>query len=313
MKLKTKLVAILSVLFLVGCNDDDNGGPSTPQPTGTVSASIQSINLNNGEQEQDQDWSLPSVTAELGFSGLTITATNSGTGETLTIFLPSISEGFYNNDTENPDLGFATYVASSGADTLSSLNFNAGDTASAVFTVQITSYNDTTQILEGEILALGVYSNDGSLQTYFQAGEFVNVPVSIEDFDTGGGTLEAEIDGADFSANSSFILAFGSEEFNNINITGTSDDSRQISLNFPLDAMAGSSYQFTETGATQANYITNADDGDFFGSDSGTIEVTAHDPDANTVTGTFSFTSNNGVEPLEVTNGFFDVTYVDIE
>jgi hypothetical protein len=52
---------------------------------------------------------------------------------------------------------------------------------------------------------------------------------------------------------------------------------------------------------------------DFYLTTEGTVTVSAHDTEANTIQGTFSFTSTEalGTGVIEITNGSFDVNYIE--
>jgi hypothetical protein len=299
-----RTLVLSSLLVLAACNDDDDDdGPSTPPPSGQISANLQSTSATG--VETDPDWSLPAVTAEVTFDGLTITALNSGTGETLTISLPNSVEGVYNNPGNDPDDGFATWRKSSGGTTFSSLDFGGSNTA--FFSVNITSLDTTNMTIEG-MFNFGTFNPNDTLEAgFFTQGSFSEVPVDINlNTGSGEGTVTATVDGNGFTA----TLVTATLNAGSISITGTSDDGSTISLTIPGDASAGSSYDPGDLfGGSAATF--GSLQGAFLAVVGSTLEVTSHDTNANTITGTFSFEGEPffGSGTVNVTNGNFDVTY----
>lgn len=258
------------------------------------------------------EWTLPVVSAILSPEQSVITATDAETGETLEIFFPSNQTGVYNNSGSDAAEGFAEYTLPGGAQTYSSLNFeNAGE--NALFILSIDFINEDSQTMSGSF-QIATYSQDGLSGATFSSGSFTDIPFTgdTEPGDGGGGgggnedSFSALIDGADFETQS--IVA--AETSGNILITATSSSGNSLVINFSSSAMAGSSFELTAGSTNTGTYQTSGFQ--TYTATSGSIDITAHDTDANVVSGTFTFVATEflGTNTISVTEGNFEVTYL---
>jgi len=126
----------------------------------------------------------------------------------------------------------------------------------------------------------------------------------------GNGSFTAQINGTDYNAEfvNGFIVGLGT----NIAISGSEANGNNIVVNFPIGAAVGDT--FTVEGLEFVGSY-DASDGSGALSSEGTITITAHDPNARTVSGTFSFIA----EPLassgttyNITEGSFSSSYTDL-
>lgn len=134
-----------------------------------------------------------------------------------------------------------------------------------------------------------------------QQGHFYKVPIldaPIEDDDDQPMELLALIDGETF--NPSIITA--GIEGNTIIVRGANQNNA-ITLSFPNDINPGNYPIDNET--ITATYSL---DGAQLTTDSGEINITAHDTDLNLIAGTFSFQTGEP-ENIEITEGSFSITY----
>jgi len=305
MKTLSRVLFLASLLIFVSCNDDDDdNGPSTPAPSGQIEAELTVVNATG--QDTDNEWSLPVVTANRSLGQISITASNGATGESLVITLPDNGVATYTNDTSNPVDGLALYTRSSGTTPWSSIEFSDPDDVQ--FFVQITAIDTAEKTLEG-IFFITTFSPDTDTDiAFFNNGALTDVPYD-EEIPTGGtgeGTMSADIDGASFTPGT--VIATSS--LGSISVTGTTSmGTTALSLSIPVDAAGGSTYDLGDflSGAT-GQYVSGTS---AYLTTSGDLEISAHDPSAKTISGTFSFEAQDffGSGNASVTNGTFDVTY----
>lgn len=118
-------------------------------------------------------------------------------------------------------------------------------------------------------------------------------------------SLSVKIDGSEYNSDTVIGMILGSSS--NIFISGSKNDGQNVFISIPLSAKAGDTFdEFVNAG-----YETGIGDEGVLAS-SGSITITAHNPDTKSVSGTFNFVG----EPIEAvgtsntfTEGKFDVTY----
>ena len=314
MKRNLFLLLFAAVALLTSCVDDDNNnnnnGPS--EPTGSISAN-QTLIEGPGTAPVESAWTLPTVSA-IRFQGqLSITASNQGTGESLVFLLPDNGEAVYSNNTNDASLGVATWTPASGMNALSSIAPNDPGPTSSMF-VQVTTIDTSAKVLSGMFTVLVKNTLDPANYALFEEGVFTDVPYGTEitgEGDVGEGSLTCDVDGEPHVTNT-FIAT--SQSFTNmIIITSASADESTVSLSLPSDVEAGTTLDLgTLTQDYLANYLSA--DGTAYQAVEGSITITSHDTENNTIQGTFEYGAAQGLlnpAEIQITNGAFEATYTE--
>ena len=92
-----------------------------------------------------------------------------------------------------------------------------------------------------------------------------------------------------------------------LNVTGSASG-YQISLTFASDIIAGS-YEILAAGSVVATLNNGSVNPPLFSGTSGNLTITTHNLATKSMSGTFSFSADNGVATAEVTDGSFSLTY----
>jgi hypothetical protein len=306
--LRVLFLSALVALF-ASCNDDDggSGGSNDDSNGGTISADLSVFSATG---QTNNEWSLPTVAANRFMGRITISATNQTTGETFALLLPDNGVGFYLNESFDPEAGLGTWVPSQGENGWSSLGQPGED---PTFFVEITEIDTAAKTMDGLFTTVVYNTLDSNQLAFFENGVFNDVPYATTidgGSGLGEGTVTCDIDGTAFVQES--IIATGQSFTNLINISATNAADEIISINVPIDTEAGDTYDLSNISQEYfANYTVNLNS--FFSALSGNITVTSHDPDANTITGTFEFEAGVILQGVEhsITNGTFDVTYAE--
>lgn len=307
MKLKNKLFTMLiclSAIAITACGGKDDDGPSQPENKGTFTGKFTSA---IGEVSQ---WTATSATAVLDtsiFGDLTITATNAS-GDVITIVLADAEETAHlmKSSTAN----YSTYTAAS---LTSPATTETDDGSNATLgNITISDNGASDKLLKGSgtdnFVKWLIVDPDDDDATY---GVIENITFSIplkRIGTTGGGggagdaSLSLNINGNPF--NSTFNYATVTQGM--FLILG-SNGNANVTVNIPsgattgdhnLSQMQGYSVTYFMTGST-SSYISS----------SGTMNISAINATAGTVSGTFSCTATDdaGGDNLTMTNGVFSV------
>ncbi len=298
--------ALVVASMVSGCNnsDDDNPQPADGQLTVMI----------DGQQFTAQGEDV----AAIFFNGdFNITARNTTTGEQLTITVQDASVGTFdlgeNNGSNasayniNGDDAFISHgEGGSGQITITTLdeeNLLASGTFEMVLTRQ---FFDTT----GEIVTETVTMTEGRFQ---------NIPLVIDIVGAGNSTLSADVDGAAMNPDAVTAIQVSLGGNTSIGISATNSTTLQnIGISLPADIEVGT-YDFDSLplpGSIIGQYSPELGSGSTqFVSIDGTITISAYDPVAGTMEGTFEFTAGDflGQDPTtyQITNGSFSVEIVD--
>lgn len=312
--MKRKILALLfaTALILSACTDDNNGGGGGPEtPTGSITAS-QTLVTGPQTAPVESDWSLPTVAAVRFQGQLSITASNQSTGESLVFLLPDNGEAVYSNTSQDPNLGLATWVPSTGMNALTTIPTDTLQPVPSMF-VQVTTIDTTAKVLSGIFTIVVKNTLNPSNFAAFQEGEFTDVPYGTEitgpGGDVGEGTLTCDVDGEPHVTNT--FIAMKQNFTNMIIITSASADESTVSMGIPSDVQSGTSF---DLGTLSQDYLANylSAEGTAYQAIEGSITVTNHDPDNNTIEGTFEYGAAQGLfgDPeIQITNGAFQATY----
>ncbi len=307
------MLFVSTAIFFTSCVDDDddnNSGPS--EPTGSISAT-QTFVAGPQTEAVESSWSLPTVSAVRFQGQLSITATNQSTGESLVFLLPDNGVAVYSNSSNDPNLGVANWVPSTGMNSLSSIAPNDPGPNSSM-TVQVTSIDTSAKVLSGMFTIIVKNPLEPANFAVFEEGQFTDVPYGTEitgTGDVGEGSLSCDIDGEPHVTNT--FLATKQDITNMIIITSASADQSTISLSVPSDVESGTTLDLgTLTSEYLANYLSA--DGIPYQAVEGSITISNHDPDNNSIEGTFEYGVAQGVlgDPeIQITNGVFEATYAE--
>lgn len=292
----------LSVVVLSSCGGSDDGGPSTPAFEGTLTG--QYLDATTGETSEFIAESVTAVHDTSFFdSHITIKAVNAG-GDVITIQLDDTAA------TPSPYLitpssdNFTTYVTST--DTATSRSNDAGSELESV--VFITHSGMSDNIIEGSISVLkwalvNPGTEDDVLYALMQAAVF-SAPITRVDGSGGPGDaqLSATIDGSAFTAIlvNSYVLGGG------YTISGMNAANESITVNIPAGATTGD-HDLTTSVGYSVGYTEGAS---VYSGSEGNINITAINPAAGTITGTFSCTATLASNPnvsVSITNGAFSL------
>jgi hypothetical protein len=292
---------LFSGLMVASCDSDDGGGsgPSEPEQQGTFTGTV--TNATDGEMNE---WSSSSLTAEFDTfnTELSINAVNPAGAE---INITIGGDIDVDNQTPKPFSGLSssnisTYTTPSGTEFTTDRN----DFGESSGTIVYTSYNDSTNLLEGM----------GSLKWYATSDtteddlNYVMQDIAFELYPElvgpsfGSASISATIDGEAFAT--SFTGSSSSGGVISINSGSTSGESLSIVIQSgategETSLGQGSSVTLSYSDSEQNTYISS----------SGTVNITSLDLDEGIAEGTFNFTGSatSGSGSVDVTNGTFSV------
>ncbi|MBC2844164.1 DUF6252 family protein [Winogradskyella flava] len=124
------------------------------------------------------------------------------------------------------------------------------------------------------------------------------------------GSFTAKINGTNYDAEfvNGFIVVLGT----NISISGSEANGNNVVINFPTDAEAGDTFT---VGGLQFIGSYDSNNGDGAVASEGTLTISAHDPEAKTVSGTFNFIAEplaSGGTSYNITEGRFSSSYDEL-
>lgn len=293
----------LSVVVLSSCGGSDDGGPSTPAFEGTFTG--QYTDATTGETSEFIAESVTAVHDTSFFdSHITIKAVNAG-GDVITIQLDDTAARPSPYVITPSSDNFTTYVTST--DTATSSSNDAGSELESV--VFITHSGMSDNIIEGSISVLKwVLVNPGTEDDILYAviqGAVFSAPITRVDGSGGLGDaqLSATIDGSAFTAISITSSVFGGGYL----ISGMNAAAGiSITVNIPAGATTGD-HDLTTSVGYSVGYTEGAS---VYSGSEGNINITAINPAAGTITGTFSCTATLASNPnvsVSITNGAFSL------
>ena len=304
------------------CNDDDDdGGNSTPTPVNyTFKADVA---FPFEQDTPNAVWSSTNVTATQRLDGSfqmialsdgdSLVITTLGKEVNLEYELDSASAAFLLSSLADENY----YVRADGrkygivtSESSSSIFYTSDDTAnktiSGIFNLGLEELIPTGPGGANEIVT-------------FLNGEITDLPYTIEDFDIGppvGGSgfisFTAGSESLNFDpASGTFITPDA------LTLAGSGSDVTgvpSVLIGINESSLTPGTYELDETQAI--SFIYTPEVGDSFLGLSGTLTVASHDEVTNNITGSFeinaeTFSLMGPGEPIQISNGLFDVTYVD--
>ncbi len=308
MKLKNQLftgLICLSAIAITACGGKDDNDPSPPANTGSFTGQF-----TNAAGEVSQ-WTATSAKAVLDtsiFGDLTITAT-SASGDVIEIVLNNGEETAHlmNSNTYN----YSTYSADS-LTTPATTETDDGVTAN-LGNITISDNGDSDDLLKcsgSDNFAKWFIVNPNDDDDLYGKMENISfsAPLTRVGFTGGGGSGESslivDIDGATFNPDYVSASSFGGA----ILLIGTNNSGKTVSVNIPSGATVGNH----DLSNTSSQYSINYSLGQTsFISSTGSVNISQYDQTAGTVTGTFSCTVIDILNPTgathSLTNGSFSV------
>lgn len=296
------LVLGLGIIGFTACGGDDNDEPSDPTPKGSFTGHF--INTQNG---QESEFTSDNVTAvhdtSLFDSHLMITAVGPG-GDKIVIRLNDTAETYYNISPFSSN--YTLYM--NATDTATSQSDDLGSELTSA--VQITENGMSDNILKGASPVLSwVLVNPDAEDSPFGVMTDITFSAPITRTGDSGGvggdaSLSATIDGTGFAP--SIVMSMGTGN-GGLNISGSSMNGNSLAVSIPSGATIGTHQLDGSAGGYMVVYI---DGGTSYTNTSGSINITAYNASAETVTGTFSCTVTNPTDPSQtknITNGTFSV------
>lgn len=305
MKLKNKLftgLICLSAIAITACGDKNNDGPSTPANPGTFTGKFTSA---AGEVSQ---WTATSATAVLDtsvFGDLTITATNAS-GDVISIVLSDGQETAHlmNSNTNN----YSIYSTANLPVPPSTESDDA--TAGTNGNISITDNGDSDNLLKGsgnENFIKWVKVDPDTVDKVFGFMENISfsAPLTRVGFTGGGGesSLAFTIDGNAFSP-----IYTSSTVAQGMFLIISSDGNATVTVSIPSGATTGDHDLSQSTHGYTISYVISGSTTSYT-STSGTMNISAINATAGTITGTFSCSVANptGTNAISMTNGSFSV------
>jgi hypothetical protein len=297
----------LSLLFIIGCSDDDsvndlNNGVTAEE--GEFAASINGESFSSSSSSQ--------VAATFFAETFNLTVNNSATNETFTITVTDAGEGTFNLGGIEEENG-AAYTLN-GEDAFVS-NAEGGSGQITITNLDLEnkkvsgSFNfiGAREILEGEEIITETIEVTG--------GSFNNLDLATSVTGGDDDILTAKVDGQDLNADSVTAIELSLGGNSNLTITAINNSTNQnLALTFPSDITVGT-YDFTGFGSYIGFYNPDlGGDTNQYSANSGTLTINSFDQATNTVEGTFNFSANR-LDPndpdvtYEVTEGSFSVTF----
>jgi len=180
------------------------------------------------------------------------------------------------------------------------------------FTLTITDYNLQAGTISGTFSGT-IFDFDGN-SISITNGQINNVRVMSTNYYSNGTMSLSRNGGESFSMDNNlddqkFVTITENSGINQIFVTGNNatltSDFGLYFIGFPNDVAPGTYDLTTETGFTAG--LGNSNNEPEYNLTSGTITITSHN--GNAVSGTFSYTVNNGVQTVTITNGNFSITH----
>ncbi|MGB5980945.1 MAG: DUF6252 family protein [Nonlabens sp.] len=275
--LKTLSFFLFSILIFTSCDknlDEDNTPAINANRNGEFFGAEQMVAVQNAD------------------GSLTITGVNPL--EQLVINLESANLGTYPLGPGSPNE--AIYVFNNTNTFTSNRGFGRGEVQlrSSEAPNSISGSFDFVSYLPGQVDSL-----------YMRRGIIYQVPfgdpIGIDPGDDFSTVFTALIDGVGFTPVGVVpIVANG-----NITVNAANDQRQFIALTFPEDVAVGT-YDLASSSGYSATY--NADGANTERAESGFIQITAVDANAQTIVGTFEFTTG-GTPSFEITEGNFSIEY----
>lgn len=324
-KLLASAVVLLMSFSFVACDNEpidsainiddfsDDDGSGNGNGNGNGATGVFKVNFDG------QTFTATSTQAIVNSDYIAITGLRSGSNDFFQITIPNGTVGTYTWDDftggtsdvlglayMNPQLGGSGFIGSSDQFGEFANNPNYTDTAE----VNIISINSATNTITGTFKFTGVRfggANGTTIQTkVFTQGEF-NLTYT-ENVAPNGNTFFAKLDGADYNPTN----VDGFKNSGKISIVGRRGNVENISIVVPDNILPGT-YDFDFFGDYMAIYNQDSSGSNTYGSDSGSITITAHNVSTKKIVGTFNFVGTSFFSPTtkNITNGSFDVTYIE--
>ncbi len=226
---------------------------------------------------------------------------------TLTISVP-ITELSVGSQTFSGEFaeGLATYVNETHTGIYTSQHLSGS------FTINITALNIAAGKMSGTFSAQLYDDSDVALN--ITNGAFTDITIYSTDFYSNGTMSLKRNTGSIFTMDASnedgkFVTITQSNTNNSISVFGNNttltSDFGIYNLNFPKNVAAGT-YTLTNSGTYSAG-LGNSDSEPEYSVTGGSLTISSHT--GNTVTGTFNYTANNGVQTVSISNGSFSITH----
>lgn len=308
MKLKNKLftgLICLSTIAITACGGKDDDGPSTPENKGTFTGKYTTA---AGEVSQ---WAATSATAVLDtsiYGDLTITATNAS-GDVITIVLTDANETAHLMKAST-----ANYSTYSTASLTAPATTETDDGSNATLgNISISDNGDSDNLLKGNSIDnfvkwLIVDPDDDDVTFAVMENISFSAPLTRIGFDGSGGggsgesSLSLDINGNPF--NSTFCYATGTQ---GMFLILASNGTASVTVKIPSGATTGN-HDLSQMQGYSVSYLLDGSTS-IFTSSSGTMNISAINGSAGTITGTFSCTATDAAsgDDLSMTNGSFNV------
>lgn len=295
-----------TLLMLTSCSEDS--APAAQNPA--VSGATMSATVNGTAWNSIPGAALASV-IENGIGGnngksLQIVGT-SPNFSTLSISVPiqqlSIGSQTFSGDFAD---GTSVYINETQTGIYTSQHLNGS------FTLNITALNLAEGKMSGTFSAQLYDDNDVALN--ITNGSFTDITIFSTEFYSNGSMSLKRNSGSVFTMDATtedgkFVTITQSNANNSISIFGNnttlSNDFGIYNINFPKNVAAGT-YTLTNSGTYSAG-LGNSNSEPEYSVTGGSLTISSHT--GNTVTGTFNYTANNGVQTVTISNGSFSITH----
>jgi hypothetical protein len=295
--------AFLSTLFvLFSCSED------TPEPTPEPTGSTMTANVNGNAWSSLQGGVVASIIE--GGGGGDFQRTLQITGSSLSMTSMSISIPIQDLSTGSQSFsgdfapGFLSYFNGS--------SFFVSQHTSGNFTVNITALN----LIDGKISGTfsGTLYDDNDVAMNVTNGVFTDVTIYSTNFFSNGSMALKRNGGTLFTMDGTtedlkYLTITQSNANNSISLFGNNStftsDAGIYNISFPKNVAAGT-YTLTNSGTYSAG-LGNSDSEPEYSVTGGSLTISSHT--GNTVTGTFNYTANNGVQTVTISNGSFSITH----
>jgi len=293
------LLFIAAALFvIVSCNSDDE---TTAPPAPTFKLSGQSVDPATGDVSQ---WATNNVSAELSSVGLRIKAVRGV--DTLFIAIANVDSGAYFIDQE-PPLGPSNRIESAGENGFTLYTFQANGNGGGVF--NITQNDSLNRTITGDFSVK--YFNPINNSDFIELNnvQFRNLSYGISGSgpqNLGEGSISFTADGVDYAYDDATGEVIDSV-ITIIGFTPPLTPSITISIGQSLEPGV---YPLDGSASVDGLFVLSVTE--FFGADTGRVEILMHDTLTKNISGNFNFLAvpNSGEgDSLQVTNGVFDMNY----
>ena len=305
MKLRNKLFAgliCLSAIAITACGGKDDDGPSKPDSKGTFTGKFTSA---AGEVSQ---WTATSAKAVLDtsvFGGLTITAINAS-GDVITIELTDAEETAHLM--KSSTMNYSTYSAAS-LSTPATTETDDGSIATQG-NITISDNGDSDKLLKGsgsDNFAKWFIVDPNDDDAIFGVMENItfSAPLTRVGFDAGVGgdtNISLDINGNPF--NSTFNYSTVTQ---GMFLLVASNGNANVTVNIPSGATTGA-HDLSQMQGYSVSYMLTGSTTIFISS-SGTMNISAINATAGTITGSFNCTATDAAsgDNVSITNGSFSV------